>query len=212
MPFALKGIPVSLEILSNDDEETPIRMIGRKMLPILEDADGYMAESLDIVRKIDALDGHPLFAGEPRPEITRWLNDWADVIRKLVVPRTPDPVFPEFRTRSARDYFTAQKEGIVGNFQDLLAQTDAFVIEMETGLVELSRILPDSPNSTIDDILIFPFLRSLSIISNIEMPSTVRAYCDRLSERSTVPLVNVLRHPSRLPRPITMIQIGRKVL
>ncbi len=64
---------------------------------------------------------------------------------------------------------------------------------MEEALSELSHILPDPENSSIEDILLFPFLRSLSIISKLEMPSAVRGYCERLSERCAVPLVDVLR-------------------
>ncbi|WP_230492940.1 glutathione S-transferase N-terminal domain-containing protein [Martelella alba] len=48
MPFALKNIPFEPVFVPNDDEDTPIHMISRKMLPILEDTDGCMGESLDI--------------------------------------------------------------------------------------------------------------------------------------------------------------------
>lgn len=36
MIFGLKNIPVELNVLQNDDEATPTRMIGQKMVPILQ--------------------------------------------------------------------------------------------------------------------------------------------------------------------------------
>lgn len=54
MIFGLRGVAVEEVILQNDDEETPIKMIGAKQVPILQKDDGsFMGESLDIVRYID---------------------------------------------------------------------------------------------------------------------------------------------------------------
>lgn len=55
MIFGLKNIPFKKHVLLNDDEETPIRLVGKKMVPILVKEDGTaMPESLDIVKYIDA--------------------------------------------------------------------------------------------------------------------------------------------------------------
>ena len=58
MIFGLRGMPVEEVILQNNDEETPIKMIGAKQVPILQKDDGsFMGESLDIVRYIDEMAG-----------------------------------------------------------------------------------------------------------------------------------------------------------
>lgn len=45
MIFGLKNIPVELNVLQNDDEATPTRMIGQKMVPILQKDDSrYLPE------------------------------------------------------------------------------------------------------------------------------------------------------------------------
>lgn len=50
MAFGMKNIPVDVSVLSNDDETTPISMIGIKACPILQKPDGsFMAESMDMV-------------------------------------------------------------------------------------------------------------------------------------------------------------------
>ncbi|WP_395697774.1 glutaredoxin 2 [Methylocella sp.] len=193
MSFGLKAIPFDLEFQLNDDEKTPVRMIGKKMLPILEDADGFMGESLDIVHKVDGFSGSRLFDGQPRPELIAWLSRWNPVVNALVIPRTPDPVFPEFRTEAARSYFTAKKETSFGRFDELLAQSGKFITELEKGLTDLVSILPNPESATIDDIMLFPTLRSLSIVPDLELPRLVAAYRDRMSERARVPLIPTLR-------------------
>ncbi len=193
MPFGLKNIPFELAFLPNDDEETPINMTGKKMLPILEDEEGFLGESLDIVHKLDALDGPLLFGGKPSQEILDWLSKWNPVVNALVIPRTPDPVYPEFKSESARTYFTGKKSITFGDFSGLIARTDEFNTELAQGFAELEPILPDPEGAGIDDILLFPILRSLTVMPELQMPEKVAAYTDRMAERSGVPLVQSLR-------------------
>lgn len=57
MAFALKNEPVEVSIIMEGDSETPIRLVGEKIVPILEKENGsHMTESLDIVRYVDAID------------------------------------------------------------------------------------------------------------------------------------------------------------
>lgn len=193
MPFGLKNIPVELVFLPNDDEETPIGMIGKKMLPILEDEDGFLGESLDIVNKLDALNGPSLFGGKPSPAILEWLSKWNPLVNGLVIPRTPDPVYPEFSSEQARVYFTGKKSMTFGDFNGLIARTDEFNRELQKGFKELELILPEGGGAGIDDILLFPILRSLTVMPELEMPEKVAAYTQSMAERSGVPLVPTLR-------------------
>jgi glutaredoxin 2 len=192
MPFGLKDIPVELRFLANDDEETPISMVGRKMLPILEDEDGHTGESLDIVAKLDGIEGPRLFDGPARQEITDWIDAWQSRINSLVIPRTPVAIFPEFRTPEARAYFTAKKEEQFGRFDDLLARTDEISVEVAQGLRELEPILPDPDAPSLDDILLFPILRGLSILPDLPLPPKVEAYRDEMASRSRIPLIHQL--------------------
>lgn len=190
MPFGLKGIPVEIEHLLNDDEETPIGMTGVKALPILEDHDGPMGESLDIVERVDKAHGEPLFSTPPRSEILDWIKKWGPTMGNLVMPRTPDAAYPEFETQAARDYFTNKKEKTPGEFGALLAATASFVAEIEKGLAELVPILPDPEGASMDDIHLFPHLRSLSRVPGLSLPAPVAAYRERMAERSGVRLID----------------------
>ncbi|PKT95188.1 glutaredoxin, partial [Neisseria meningitidis] len=67
MAAGLFGADVEEAVLANDDEATPIGMIGAKQVPVLQKEDGsFMGESLDIVRHFDREDR---LKDEVRPEI-----------------------------------------------------------------------------------------------------------------------------------------------
>lgn len=194
MPFGLKSLPLELEILANDDEATPIAMTGKKMLPVLKLEDGsFLPESLDIVARLDQLSGPQLFGGALSPALGAWLDDWNSIVNALVIPRTPDPVYPEFHTASARAYYTRKKEARFGNFDMLLGQTAALKAKMAEGYEALIPLLPDPEGASIDDIHLFPILRSLSVMPDPGFPAPVAAYARRMAERCGVPLVGDLR-------------------
>ena len=49
-------------VLANDDEATPIGLVGKKVVPILVKEDGTaMPESLDIVHYVDEYFGEKIF-------------------------------------------------------------------------------------------------------------------------------------------------------
>ena len=70
MIFGLKNLPVELVVLANDDEATPIGLVGKKVVPILVKEDGTaMPESLDIVHYVDEHFGEKILSAHVRPEI-----------------------------------------------------------------------------------------------------------------------------------------------
>ncbi|GBQ09320.1 glutaredoxin 2 [Swaminathania salitolerans] len=193
MPLGLKSIPHELVFLPNDDEATPIGMIGRKMLPILEDGAGFTAESLDIVARLDERAPARMFGQKPRDVILSWIERWDHAVNGLVIPRTPDPVFPEFARLSSRQYFTRKKEESFGAFSGLLERTGDFLSQIAEGLEALVPVLPDPEKPSMDDIVLFPVLRSLTILPDLLFPAPVERYLQRMAERSAVPLVSTLR-------------------
>lgn len=87
MIFGLKQIAVELVILANDDEATPIRMIGKKMAPILQDGDQYLAESMDIVAHIDGMSGARSLFGPSNSRLAKWNQDVTAPLYSLAIPR-----------------------------------------------------------------------------------------------------------------------------
>lgn len=194
MIFGLKKIPIELNILLNDDEATPISLIGQKMVPILEKADGrFMPESLDIVQYVDQHFGQPILVGQEQESLTQLTKQLdSEVYRKLVSPRVIQLKVAEFATAAAVDYFVHKKQPSLGDFADCLSQTPLYISQLQPLLIQLDNYLQQanlasSPYS-INDILLFPLLRNLTCVNALILPAAIHHYIDRLADASQIPL------------------------
>lgn len=191
MAAGLFGADVEEVVLANDDEATPIGMIGAKQVPILQKEDGsFMGESLDVVRYLDR-EGR--LKDEIRPEIQAWLDKVGEYNLKLVQPRVIKLGLPEFETPEAVKYFTDKKEKSIGSFAANLEKTGQYVQRLNGDLVELETLMTEGGaglNGEIgmEDILVFPILRNLTVVRGVEWPQKVMDYLLRMSEASGVPL------------------------
>jgi len=193
MIFGLRGAAVQQIFLQNDDEATPIRMIGAKQLPILEKDDGtFMGESLDIVRHIDETAGKGRLKEAVRPEIQAWLDKVGAYANKLIQPRDVLAGFPEFATPSAVAYFTERKQKLIGDFAENLEATGRYLAQLDADLAELETLIaaPVSAEAVgMEDILLFPLLRNLTIVRGLVLPPKTAAYVEAVSAMSGVPLL-----------------------
>ena len=125
MIFGLKNVPIELVFLLNDDEQTPIKMIGKKMVPILQKDDGeFMPESMDIVHYIDQnFGGAPIINPSKNGQIIAWLDEVSGTRYRLAMPRWIKAGLPEFKTQSSIDYFIKKKEMYIGYFAEGIAKT-----------------------------------------------------------------------------------------
>ncbi|EHH66930.1 glutaredoxin 2 [Gluconobacter morbifer] len=191
MIFGLKKIPYERRIFLNDDVDGPVSMVGRKIVPILEENGRFMAESMDIVAHIDAI-GSPVLTGPVRPEIADWIHASAKPLYRLFLPRAASAPLPEFDTTSARAGFIRRKEPGVGSFSALLEDGTAELAELNGHLERLAPMIrsPEAVNGTLstDDIHLFAQLHSLSIIKGVRYPLEVEAYRQSMSELSNVGL------------------------
>jgi glutaredoxin 2 len=193
MIFGLKAVDFELISLLNDDEKTPISMIGKKMVPILEyNNSKYMAESLDIVKYIDEnFGGDPLLNETRNNELANWLQESREYVYKLAMPRWPKIGLEEFETKGAIEYFTNKKEAMIGSFDEKLAESDKLIQKANKHLLELENII-DSKDYAISsglsygDIDLFPTLRSLSCVKGISFPEKVGLYSRNISNLSGI--------------------------
>ncbi|WP_373761656.1 glutaredoxin 2 [Neisseria dentiae] len=194
MIFGLRGLAVEEVVLANDDEATPIGMIGAKQVPILQKNDGsYMGESLDIVRYIDDLAGKGRLKEEIRPEVQAWLDKANTYVSKLVQPRMVLIGLPEFATQSAVNYFVHKKEANIGSFAEHLAKTDEYLQTLHTDLVGLEKQVAgerylNGEGLSMEDIHVFPLLRNLTAVCGLALPSKLKVYTDNMAAASGVPL------------------------
>lgn len=190
--FGLKNQPFELVIMLNDDAATPERMIGKKMAPILEDQGHFLAESMDIVSRIDGLDGKSVLSGETNPRIADWIKDNTKTVYALAMPRWASAPLPEFATPEARAYFTKNKEAIIGPFSERLAESARLIEAVNLSLKDLAPLVQsaNAVNGTLstDDIHLFAHLRALSIVAGVTYPQAVDAYRQKMSAMTAVAL------------------------
>jgi glutaredoxin 2 len=193
MIFGLKDVACEIITLPNDDEETPVSLIGKKMLPILvTESHDAIGESMDIVKYIDETYGTPVLTVSDDSAIEAWMEDATNVIFPLAIPRWASSDFEEFRQDAARQYFLQKKEAFFGPFPRLLDQTETMVTEINAKLEILDSLLVRQERVTgqfsLTDISLFPLLRSLSIVKGIYWPPRVHESMKEMAERSRVNL------------------------
>ncbi|CAE7885679.1 grxB, partial [Symbiodinium necroappetens] len=196
MIFGLKKTPFKLDFLMNDDVVTPTKMIGKKVLPIMEIDGEAMGESLDIVAKVDALDDSPLLAkAAGREDIAKWLSDNKDLLRKITRPRDAMALYPEFSTKAARATWVKNHQLSGMTFEEALATSEPLMEEFNSKLPELSEMLHSSSSVneggySYDDITLFPTLRRLTLVKGIHWPEKLRQYTEHMAEVCDVPLLD----------------------
>lgn len=193
MIFGFKDLPFEMVMVPNDDVETPTRLIGQKMVPILVKEDGTaMPESMDIVRYIDGAFGKPVLVGATNPAVAQWIAESKAYMNRLCYPRWVAAPLGEFATLGAREYFTRKKEASIGAFAESLARSGELMAQAEAHLAQLEPLIttPEAVHGALseDDIHLFAALRSLSIVRGIAYPPRVAAYRTAMAMRSAVPL------------------------
>src|SRR3974390_1645938 len=110
MTAALKRKHLQETVVLDDDTETMVNLVGKRVIPILVKDDGRpMLESMDMVAHIES-QGAPIFTGPQRSEIAAWASATADKTAPLTWPRYPLLGLPEFGTVAAHDHFIVRKQ------------------------------------------------------------------------------------------------------
>ncbi|CAG8999564.1 MAG: Glutaredoxin 2 [Candidatus Celerinatantimonas neptuna] len=195
MIFGLKGLPVTFNVLLNDDVNMPVKMIGQKMVPILEKDDGHcIPESMDIVHFVDSLDGQPWVKRRADKELEQWMSEHQALVYKLVIPRNVQLPFGEFKTQSARNYYIQAKTQIIGDFTEHLNHSADYLAQLNPSLRQLAPMIESerAVNGELseDDFHLFAMLRGLSAVKGIELPPRVDAYRLRMAELTGVELLD----------------------
>lgn len=185
------GVPHKKVLLLNDDYETCHKLIGKKMVPILKLDDGRaMGESLDIVDKILSLapadkQFQPAHQAE---KITALLSEYSSDMNSLLFPRNILIDQPEFATAAARDYFQAKKEKVIAmTFTEAMSKSGHFIDRINDMLSKLPP-LKASASLGMDDVLIFPFLRNLTMVKDLEWPQPIKRYVDDMAALTDIHL------------------------
>jgi glutaredoxin 2 len=184
MIAALKRLHLQETVILDDDSETMIALVGKRVIPILLKDDGQpMLESMDMVHYIDAL-GEPVLTGPDRPKIGTWAEKVLPKLSPLTWPRYPLLGLPEFATVAALDHYTLRKRKAIGDFVELRAHTRQHISALMPDLEELDQLIegPEAINGklALDDIRVLPLLRSAAVVKGLRFPPKVRDYFETM--------------------------------
>lgn len=187
MTAALKHMHLQETVVLDDDTETLVAMVGKRIIPILVKDDGQiMLESMDMVRYIDG-QGDPILTGPQRTEVAAWAERFVSKTGPLTMPRYPLLGLPEFATIAALDHYNLRKRKAFGDFVELRAGTRRYVEELMPDLEELDGLIenPLALNGTlsVDDVRVLPLLRSAAVVKGLSFPRAVREYFESMMDR-----------------------------
>ncbi|MDO4435032.1 MAG: glutaredoxin 2 [Cardiobacteriaceae bacterium] len=184
----LLGYEYELITLLNDDEATPISLVGKKVVPILVKDDGSaMPESLDIVNFLNQSALNESLETSVRPEIEAWLKQIETPNRYLLHPRNTMLPLPEFATESACTYYDEKKTASIGNFGEHLTYTPKYIAEVEALFEQLEALCVGEQffreKASLEDVLLFPILRNLTAVAGLRYPERLKRYVATLSKQ-----------------------------
>ncbi|MCH4247412.1 MAG: glutaredoxin 2 [Acinetobacter populi] len=190
MISGLKNLNMQYQVIMEGDAETPIRMVGKKVVPILQKDDGtYMTESMDIVKYLDQF-GEEKYTHEPQNnEISEWCERVADDIFKLAIPRFTKGQFKEISTPEARQFYREREAKAFGDLNQLIVDTELYLKPTNQSLQQLEPILPKHNRIDLDDFKLFPLLRSLTIVKGIVFGEQTQKYLDNIHDKAKVDLL-----------------------
>lgn len=190
--LGLKDLPFELHYIQQDDSETPTKMTGNDLMPILEYApQQYMVESLDIVKYLDEEIGESILLPEQDTRIANWINNSDDIFDRLTTPLYYQMDLPELASLEAREAYRAIHEPRVDDFNQLHKEATSLMQEGHNALLKLETILDldrvKRQTFALDDILLYPMLRHITAIKGIELPSKVAKYIEIMEKASKLP-------------------------
>ncbi len=187
MIAALKRLHLQEVVVLDDDTDTMVGLVGKRVIPILLKDDGKpMLESMDMVKYVDSR-GDPVLTGPERPELAAWADQFVPKTAPLTMPRYPLLGLPEFGTVAALDHYTLRKRTVFGDFVELRANTRRYISDVAPSLEELDRLIeaPLAVNGTLslDDVRVLPLLRSVAVVKDLRFPRKVRDYFAAMMSR-----------------------------
>jgi glutaredoxin 2 len=165
MAAALKRLHLQETVVLDDDTDTMVGLVGKRVIPILVKDDGQpMLESMHMVTHVDSI-GDPVLIGPERGEIAAWSESIVAKTGPLTMPRYPSAL---------------------GDFGELRANTRAYLKELMPDLEQLDRLIesPTAVNGKVsrDDIRVLPLLRSAAVVKGLRFPRKVRDYFETMME------------------------------
>lgn len=176
-------IPYESIVLRYDDEETPKKLSGKKMLPIADIGGEVVNESLDILHRSDKdnqLGVAQIVSSNEFKEFEKLLGLLGDQIHSLTMPYWI--YTPEF-DKESREYFRNKKEVKRGPFENLVQNRKKYQNELKQLISIVSAQLKPFYNSSefsLYDILLASHLWGMYIVPEFQFPKEVHKYLQKV--------------------------------
>lgn len=178
MALGFLKIPYESRVLPYDDQETPVNLIGVKMLPILTFEGKPMKESLDIIRTLDK--ENKLQGNSDLSSAETLIQELNNPVHSLAMPYW---IYTSEFTDASRKYFLKQKEAKRGPFKELVKKAPHFFNELQPLLEKLQgKIRPffESDRLRINDIMVAAHLWGLYVVPEFQFPEEIHQYLQRV--------------------------------
>jgi glutaredoxin 2 len=183
MTLGLLELKYHSQVLAYDDESTPLKLTGKKMLPILETTPGAINESLDIMAWLDKENRLKIKETTSKitfPEFEAYLNFLGSPVHSLAMPYWVWT--PEFTIHS-RSYFQKKKEEKRGPFSELVKNQEVFKAKLSAEWPNLEKELKPfykSQSFGLHDILLASHLWGLYVVPEFQFPLAIHEYLQRV--------------------------------
>lgn len=187
MALGYLNLSYDSHVLPYDDEITPIKISGKKMLPILTNEAVAINESLDIIAFIDKtnkLKVNEITKAQDFEDFEKLLIKIGDPIHSLAMPYWM--LTPEF-SDSSRKYFQAKKEIKRGPFSELVKNKDKIIDELSPDLKNIEADLNPfykSHSFGLLDILLASHLWGLYIVPEFQFSEKMHQYLQSIKQQS----------------------------
>lgn len=178
-------IPFDSVVTPYDDETTPVKLTGKKMLPIVVHNNGVAQnESLDILKDQDA--GNLLSWDKLKThndELSTLLDKIGSSVHSLAMPHW---IWTQEFNESSRHYFQTKKEVKRGPFKDLVKNQASYALKLDELLKAelLPHLSPFYKGSkfSVMDIMIASHLWGMYIVPEYQFDPLIHAYLQKIKE------------------------------
>jgi glutaredoxin 2 len=178
-------IPYESKVLRYDDEQTPMKLSGRKMLPVwVNESGNAINESLDIIPLIDE---DSYFKTKEVMASGEWksFQEKLDQLSSLHSLTMPYFIWTKEFDDKSRAYFQRKKEEKRGPFEVLVKNRKLFEKDLNSHLVEIEKDLKEfykSDRLSLYDVVLASHLWGMYLVPEFQFSEKVHAYLQRVKQ------------------------------
>lgn len=179
MALGYLDLPYESIVVAYDDEITPVKLTGKKMLPIMTFDGIAINESLDIIKKLDQenkLNLKDRDQSQDFIDLNKWLDKLGANVHSLAMPYWI--YTPEFND-SSRKYFLRKKEEKRGPFKNLVRDRSRYEMNLLNDLKNLAQeIKPFFRSNSFSgfDILLASHLWGMYVVPEFRFSDEIHQY------------------------------------